>query len=231
MPATRFVELSHPLYDNMPGFKERDREGREVYRTARVEIARTHEESRPYLKDGAQFCATVVSFRTALGTYVDSPFCRYPDKRDIGALPLDDLILPGVLIDAKGMAPGAALGVEAAPPPELAKGAAIVFRFGWEGHHATPAYRTHPYPSMDLLRRLVVDGAKLVAVDTASPDAPGDMAFPAHSHLLANDVLIVENLTNMDALPTGAPFRFFALPLPVQGAGSMPVRAFAEIAA
>jgi kynurenine formamidase len=47
----------------------------------------------------------------------------------------------------------------------------------------------------------------------------GDPARPAHSWLLEPDIFIVENLCNLAALPAGAPFRLFAVP----------IRAFAEL--
>ena len=55
-----------------------------------------------------------------------------------------------------------------------------------------------------------------------------DFARPAHTRLLASDILIVEHLCNLSALPqTG--FRFYAVPLRIVRGASFPVRAFAEI--
>jgi kynurenine formamidase len=51
---------------------------------------------------------------------------------------------------------------------------------------------------------------------------------PAHTILLGSEIPIVEHLCNLAALPdTG--FKFFAVPAPVKGMGSFPVRAFAII--
>ena len=52
--------------------------------------------------------------------------------------------------------------------------------------------------------------------------------MPAHTLLLRNGIFIVENLRSLASLH-GKTFRFFALPLAVEGATSFPVRAFAEI--
>jgi kynurenine formamidase len=46
--------------------------------------------------------------------------------------------------------------------------------------------------------------------------------------LLANDILIVENLVGLDRL-LGRTFRFFAVPIKMAKATSMTVRAFAEV--
>jgi len=56
-----------------------------------------------------------------------------------------------------------------------------------------------------------------------------DLARPAPGWRLERDIFIVENLCNLAALPAGAPFRLFAVPIRARGAGSMPIRAFAEL--
>lgn len=61
--------------------------------------------------------------------------------------------------------------------------------------------------------------------DTAA-DAGGER--PAHTLLLGAGVHVVEHLTNLGALPpTGA--RFAAAPPAIEGFGTFPVRAFAEL--
>lgn len=72
--------------------------------------------------------------------------------------------------------------------------------------------------------RLIVDcGVQLVGVDTPSVDRP---PFDAHLALLGNDVLIVENLANLDAI-TAEVFQLAALPLALVGRDGSPVRAIA----
>ena len=67
-----------------------------------------------------------------------------------------------------------------------------------------------------------------MGTDTFNADDRSDPARPCHSALLARDILIVENLTNLAALPANG-FRFFAVPIKARGAASMTVRAFAEV--
>ena len=51
---------------------------------------------------------------------------------------------------------------------------------------------------------------------------------PAHTYLLKENIVIVEHLANLSALPrTG--FRFYAVPPRIVSGASFPVRAFAEI--
>ena len=51
---------------------------------------------------------------------------------------------------------------------------------------------------------------------------------PVHTILLGAGTLIVEHMTNLDALPERG-FRFTAAPPKIEGMGTFPVRAFAEI--
>ncbi len=50
-----------------------------------------------------------------------------------------------------------------------------------------------------------------------------------HSILLGADILIVEHLCELEQLPDGG-FKFFAVPVKVQGFGTFPIRAFALVA-
>ena len=71
-------------------------------------------------------------------------------------------------------------------------------------------------------------GAVLVGIDSVNIDDTRGGARPVHTTLLGSDVVIVEHLTGLQALPgTGA--RFSAVPLRVAGLGTLPVRAFARL--
>ena len=190
-----------------------------------VEVLVTREESASFHKGQASFQMVRVSFPGPTGTYMDSPLCRWPGKRDIGELTLEELVLPGVVVDARGLAAGQSL--DELPQPADVKGAAVLFNFGWDRLWGTPEYRRWPHVAPALADRLLAAGAKLLGFDTASADGNGVSAHPVHSAALAQDVPIVENLRGLDQLH-GKAFRFFAIPLPVRGATSLPLRAFAE---
>ena len=64
----------------------------------------------------------------------------------------------------------------------------------------------------------------MVGMDSASPDYPD---FPIHKILLRNDILIIENLTNLHLL-AGQQFKIYALPLNLEIDGS-PARVIAEL--
>jgi len=227
MTASRFVDLSQSFHDGMPGIRRRMPDGSVREETVRLRIARTREESKAANGGKVGFESTEVAYPTAIATYIDAPYCRWPEKRDIAGLSLDDVILPGIAIDCRGLADRTVVGAEMLPETSLA-GHAVLFNFGWDAHWGTERYGAHPAIGPDVVDRLIADGAKLYACDAGSADAPGDGWAPVHSRLLERDILISENLVGLDRL-LGKRFRFFAVPIKAKGATSMSVRAFAEL--
>lgn len=227
----RFIELSHTIENGMPGFRTTGLDGAPQEFSVHIRPMCTHAQSRPLFQNKAEFEVTEISMQTSIGTYIDAPYVRYAKKRDIAGLALDELILPGIVVDLSHLGPE-----QAATPDDLEKGLAgadiagkaVLCRFGWDRFWGMAEYYSYPFLSRAALHRLIDAKVKLVGVDTINIDDGADLERPAHSWLLKHDILIVENLCNLGALPN-APFRFYALPAIVKGAASMPVRAFAEV--
>lgn len=216
----RFVELNHAIADGMepyPGLPK-----------PRIGSFLTHEESRPRYQGKAEFYLGHVDMPCNAGTYLDAPFHRYPDRADLSQLPLDRVAgLPGVCLDAS---PGEGRSVTIEAADELA-GRAVLVRTGWDTRWGTDRYwEPGPFLSHGTIDALVRARPALVGVDFWNVDNTEDPARPAHTRLLAEGILVVENLANLGALPrTG--FRFSAVPLRIVRGASFPVRAFAELAA
>jgi kynurenine formamidase len=227
-----------PRADGHDGRRETDRDGpREdtaesddgvVEYTAHVEPFLTHEKTRPLFDGRCSFEITELRCQTSVGTYVDAPVHRHPGERDVSDLALDDLIAPGVVVDTRGCDPYEPVGPDVLPDDADLEGAAVLFDFGWSDYWGTEQYREYPYVSRRLLDRLVDAEPALVGVDTINVDDDRNPDRPAHTRLLGNDVLVVENLRGLDRLH-GHSFRFQALPVPVAEAAAMPVRAVAEL--
>jgi kynurenine formamidase len=226
--SPRLVDLSHTIEDGMPGFKLKNEDGTVTQFTAHVHPFLTHEQSRPYYQGKAEFEITEISFQASIGTYLDSPYHRHRDRRDISQIALDEVILPGVVIDVRGKSAFEAVDLDLARAAADLSGKAVLFNFGWDQHWGTDAYFAYPFLSRGTLEFLIRSGAKLIGVDTLNIDDSHDPERPAHTWLLQRDMLIVENLRGLDPL-RGTAFSFFAVPLKVKGAASMPVRAFAQV--
>jgi len=162
------------------------------------------------------------------GTYIDAPFHRYGDGRDVAGYALEHVAdLPGIVVRATARQRRA---IDAAQFERFeVKGKAVLVHTGWDAHWRTDTYSAgqHPFLTRDAAEHLVKAGAALVGIDSLNIDDDKDGTRPAHTILLGGGVAIVEHMTNLAALPDSG-FRFFAVPPRVKGMGSFPVRAFAR---
>jgi kynurenine formamidase len=183
----------------------------------------SRETSRALYAEGVEFQIGRIDMVANTGTYLDSPFHRYAEGKDLAKLPLESLAnLPGVRVKCGA----GAVGAEVFAGQEL-KGKAVLVETGWSRHWGTEAYfGAHPYLTEEAAVFLRDAGAGLVGIDSLNIDDRGDLRRPVHSILLGAEIPIVEHMTNLAALPEG-PFRFCAVPPKVRGFGTFPVRAFA----
>lgn len=229
-----FIDLSHEFYDGMPGFKYKNDDGTVTPFAVSIRPFLTHEQTRPRYQGKAEFEITEFRFHASMGTYLDAPYHRFKEKRAIGELRLDEVILDGVVIDAGGLqgreawkGKGGERDGNGSFQGVGVRGKAVLFNFGWDRYWETPQYEDYPFVAGEVVEWLIANGAQLVGVDALNIDDTRDPERPAHTRLLQNDILIVENLMNLDAL-YGTRFRFFAVPLKARGAAAIPVRAFAQ---
>jgi kynurenine formamidase len=223
-----FVDLSHPIEDGMPGFRMAGADGSVVQYTAKIRPFLTHEQSLPKFDGRCSFEMTEITLQTSVGTYLDAPRHRYRDGKDIAEIALEDVILPGRVIDVQGRAAGAPVKVDAVPAGLDLAGSALLFNFGWSRHWGREEYQSYPHLSSELIDRLIEQRVKLVGVDTVNIDDKRDLSRPAHTKLLRAGILILENLRGLEQLE-GRDFRLFAVPWKAKGVAALPVRAFAEL--
>ena len=215
----RRIDLSHPLADGMvtvPGLPAP---------RVRAESVSARLPANRYAP-GVHFAIGEITLCGNTGTYVDSPFHRYPDGADLAALPLDRLAdLDAVVVDVTGSRRRAVDRGHFLP--YQVRDRAVLVRTGWDRHWGTAAYAgDHPFLTSAAAAHLADSGARLVGIDAINIDDTADPERPAHSLLLAAGVPVCEHLTNLGALPA-AGFRFSAVPPAVAGFGTFPVRAYA----
>ena len=149
---------------------------------------------------------------------------------------LDELILPGIVINVRNFKPCERLELQQlisllTLPNTLdtipIRGKAVLFNFGWDRFWETEHYQNYPFISKEVAAFLVEEKVGLVGVDTFSVDCRDSRIV--HNILLQNDIFVVQNLKGLDQLLFFKNFRFFALPLKIQKAASLPIRAFAEV--
>jgi kynurenine formamidase len=217
----RFVDLSHPIEHGM-----------ETYRPLPGPIIEDHlsrEASRAHYAPGTEFHIGRITMVANTGTYLDAPSHRFADGKDVAALELDRLAeLEGALVRVTGRAERA-IGADAFAGAEV-RGRAVLVHTGWDRHWRSEAYFSgHPFLTEDAAEHLRDAGAALVGIDSLNIDDTDDGRRPVHTALLAAGIPVVEHLCGLDQLPLDG-FRFSAVPAPVRGMGTFPVRAFAVIA-
>ncbi len=163
------------------------------------------------------------------GTYLDSPFHRYEDGKDLSELELTSLAnLEGKVLRAKRQEQRA---IDASAFEEIdLKGKAVLIHTGWDAHWRADKYfdGTHPFLTKEAAQFLADKGAALVGIDSYNIDDTADLTRPAHTILLRAGIPIVEHMCHLGELPIKG-FKFFAVPVKVKGMGTFPVRAFAII--
>src|SRR5438067_13343005 len=193
----------------------------------------SREQSKQHYAPGTQFQIGKIEMVANTGTYLDSPFHRYEDGKDLSELELTSLAdLDGVVVRAKGKEqkgnsePQSAIDAEVFEGIEV-KGKAVLVHTGWDAHWRTDKYfEGHPFLTKGAAQFLADEGAALVGIDSYNIDDTADLSRPAHSILLGASIPIVEHMCKLDELPASG-FRFFAVPVKIQGMGTFPVRAFA----
>ncbi len=187
----------------------------------------SREDSRARYAPGYEFQIGRIDMVSNTGTYLDTPFHRYPDGHDLAGLDLGRVAdVPGLLIDATG---GQEAGVHLLDGRDVT-GVAVLFHTGWDEHWGTDHYgdQSHPFVSVRSAERLVEAGAALVGIDSVNIDDTRTGERPIHSILLAAGIPIVEHLCQLDQL-AGRSFTFTAVPPAVSGMGTFPVRALAVV--
>ena len=191
----------------------------------------SREESQQHYAPGTQFQIGKIEMVANTGTYLDSPFHRYHDGKDLSELALGSLAnLDGVIINGQraGGVGGRAIEPSALEEFEV-KGKAVLIHTGWARYWRTLQYfEGHPFLSKDAAKFLADEGSVLVGIDSYNIDDTADRTRPAHSILLGAGIPIVEHLCRLDELPANN-FKFFAIPPKIKGMGTFPVRAFAVV--
>ncbi len=221
-----FIDCSRILYNKMPAFRLQNEDGTHQIFEVEIKPFLTREQTRPKFLNNVSFEITQISFQSVVGTYIDSPYHRYAGMSDISKLNLDQLIAEGVYIDARGLKEW-----EDFTPHDLnidVRNKIVLINFGWDKKFGTEGYHSYPFISGEFLDFLVREKPKMIGVDTVNIDSSKDLSRPAHTKLLKENVLILENLVNLELLENKI-FRFYAVPVKLENTASFPVRAFAEI--
>ena len=187
----------------------------------------SREESRKHYAEGTEFNIGKIEMVANTGTYIDSPFHRFPDGIDLSELPLESLVdLDGLVIHVQEF--GQTIPAKAFQGLDL-KDKAVLIHTDWSRHWRMDQYfEGHPFITREAAQYLADSGAAFVGIDTYNIDDTTDGTRPAHTILLGNRIPICEHMCGLENLPDRG-FRFHAAPVKVKAFGTFPVRAYAVL--
>jgi arylformamidase len=209
----RIVDLSHhyaddmPLYPGLPSPSFRD--------IARVAV------------DG--YAMSEYHLLNHIGTHVDAPSHQIAGGDTLDEIPLERLVTDAVTVDLSARDPGP-IGRDELEPllGDLGAGDWLFLCSGNGRNWGSDAYWTGwSYPDTEASRALIERGISGVGFDGPSADPVDTETFDLHKVWLGAGRMILENLTNLELLPSRT--QVVVAPLKVRGANGAPARVLAFV--
>ena len=225
--ASKAVDLTHPIHHNMafwPGG-----------------VAFAKEALATYENNGYLLHKFTMGENT--GTHVNAPAHFIRGNRSIDQLPLSQLILPIIVIDAKARVAGnpdyqltmADIKRWEAKHGRIPANSLVVLNSGWHHRFDTPERYLNmddnhvmhfPGYSPQAAALLVKRNVAGIGIDTLSLDHGPSTTFATHVVMLTANKYQIENLANFDALPATGATAVIGV-LPVRGGSQAQARIFA----
>lgn len=215
-----FIDLSHTIEDGLITYKGLP--------APIICDYLSRDDSREFYEKGTEFQIDKIELVGNTGTYIDSPFHRYANGKDLSEMHINQFVdLDGIVIriDCEKTQ---AIHADYFRNREI-RGRAVLVHTGWDKYWKTDQYfEDHPYLTQDAAEYLVECGVALVGIDSMNIDDTKGKARPVHTTLLGNEIPIVEHLCNLEKLPDEG-FTFTAAPPKIKDVGTFPVRAMAKL--
>jgi len=169
------------------------------------------------------------------GTHFDAP--RHFDKEGLSVdkVPLEQMILPGHLLDlthkknGEAITPEDLMEAEEKTGRKIGPGAATIVWCGVDGDWGEPDFHLdRPYVPVPTAEWLVERDITIFCTDLIGMDDPSEWWWPTHGTWLKNGICMVQQLCNLDQLE-GKDFLFIALPLKMREGTACPVRPIALV--
>ena len=165
------------------------------------------------------------------GTHMDAPFHFIKNGKKIHEIPANRFVNDAILIKLQKKANQAISKNDIIKfeknHGKIPKNATIIFLTGWQKNLQSKDYfKKNPGLSVSAAKYLASKKINLVGIDSPSIDLGTNAKFSVHQILSKNNILIVENLTNLEKILKN-PFKLVVLPLKLKDATGSPVRAIA----
>jgi kynurenine formamidase len=157
------------------------------------------------------------------GTHVDGPMHLTSSLARIAEIPLEKFTGTGYLVNVFGQK---IIELSDQVLDHILPGSIVLFYSGFDLYYNQKEYfLSYPVLSESTAMLLVKKKVKMIGIDSPSPDYH---PYTIHNILLTNNILILENLTNLSSLLPYREFEIMAFPLKIR-ADSSPVRVVARV--
>ena len=164
-----------------------------------------------------------------VGTHIEFPYHHRKDGMSAADYPLERLIGDAVLLDFSHKRKDEEITRQEiiGTGVEIRRGDIVLIRTDMHKVWKMPRGHDRPVLSLDATRYLVEDiRINCIGTDATGLEVRSRNDQPVHELLFANDVAMIESLTNLDQLRFTR-FEIIVLPLMVEGMDSCPVRVVA----
>lgn len=169
------------------------------------------------------------------GTHVDVPRHFVEGGTPVNEVALEQLILPGHLLDLTRKKNGEAITIqdledaERASGQKIGPGKATICWTGVDKDWGKPGFPVNrPHVPTETAQWLVDRKITLFCTDLIGMDDPDEWWWPTHHIWLSNNICMVQQLCNLDKL-VGKDFLFVCLPLKMRDGTASPVRPVALV--
>ncbi|MFN8355844.1 MAG: cyclase family protein [Spirosomataceae bacterium] len=188
----------------------------------------SRENSKQFYEEGTEFHIGKIEMVTNTGTYLDCPFHRFENGKDLSEIGLASFTDLDALVISVPFTETLEITEHLLRNHEI-RNRAVLIHTGWDRFWNTETYyENHPYLTQVAAEYLRDCQVKLVGIDSHNIDNTQGKARPVHTILLGAEILIVEHLCHLYLLPYEG-FTFSAIPPKFKGVGTFPVRAMAKL--
>lgn len=171
-------------------------------------------------------------FSSHTGTHIDAPYHFVKDGLKIHQIPLDRLMGKAILIKLKKTKNESITKLDIISfekrNGKIPVNSSVFFFTEWQKNLNKNNYFTeNPGLALTAAKYLISKKINLVGIDSPSIDLGKDESYSVHHILAKNNILIVENLSNLNKISSNE-FNFTVLPLKIKDATGSPVRAIAS---
>ncbi len=218
--TTLLIDLSHTIEDGLVTYKGLP--------APIICDYLSREDSKEFYEKGTEFQIGKIEMVTNTGTYIDCPFHRFENGKDLSQVGLERFADLEAIVIRIPHSKTIEITEEHLKNYEI-RNRAVLIQTGWDKHWNTEQYyENNPYLTEKAAEYLRDCSVKLVGIDSHNIDDTKGKRRPVHTALLGADILIVEHLCNLYLLPESG-FTFSAIPPKFKGVGTFPVRAFAKL--